>query len=24
VRFQSPSGWREVEVVSVEYAAIEP
>ena len=24
VRFQSPSGWREVEVVSVEYVTIEP
>ncbi|MDR0576646.1 MAG: transcription elongation factor GreB [Candidatus Accumulibacter sp.] len=24
VRFQSPSGWREVEVVGVEYATIEP
>jgi transcription elongation factor GreB len=24
VRFQSPSGWREVEVAGVEYAAIEP
>ena len=24
IRFQSPSGWREVEVASVEYAAIEP
>ncbi|MDR2112659.1 MAG: transcription elongation factor GreB [Candidatus Accumulibacter sp.] len=24
VRFQSPSGWREVEVVSVDYVAIEP
>jgi transcription elongation factor GreB len=24
VRFQSPLGWREVEVVSVEYRAIEP
>ncbi|MDR3298764.1 MAG: transcription elongation factor GreB [Candidatus Accumulibacter sp.] len=24
VRFQSPSGWREVEVVGVEYVAIEP
>jgi transcription elongation factor GreB len=24
VRFQSPAGWREVEVVSVEYRSIEP
>ncbi len=24
VRFQSPAGWREVEVVSVEYVTIEP
>jgi transcription elongation factor GreB len=24
VRFQSPSGWREVEVAGVEYAAMEP
>ena len=24
VRFQSPAGWREVEVISVEYVTIEP
>ena len=24
VRFQSPAGWREVEVLSVEYVTIEP